>query len=261
MISLNISFKQVRLDDINVELKKHLRSLPSAIDSFLEDHVLESIHYNILVSNIEAGFTSIHQGSLVTQFYLTPEYRCYGQSIFAQIKKLAQVQAAFVATCDEFFLSHALDDYRQFAKQAYFFATPSELPDVSHLPYTLRQAIESDIEGIQHHSGDFFGDKDGIESKVKNQELFLTFSAKNCVGFGIIEKSTLLDKTASIGMFVIESHRQQGTGTAIIQLLMKVCEEKGLRPVAGCWYYNHLSKKTLERAGMFSQTRLLKVDF
>jgi Acetyltransferase (GNAT) domain len=30
---------------------------------------------------------------------------------------------------------------------------------------------------------------------------------------------------------------------------------------AGCWYYNHLSKRTLERAGMVTQTRLLKLDY
>jgi hypothetical protein len=37
-----------------------------------------------------------------------------------------------------------------------------------------------------------------------------------------------------------------------------ICAQQGRRPIAGCWYYNHLSKKTLEKAGLFSQTRLLK---
>ncbi len=39
------------------------------------------------------------------------------------------------------------------------------------------------------------------------------------------------------------------------------CRQKELHPIAGCWYYNHNSKKTLERAGMVTQTRLLKVDY
>ena len=33
---------------------------------------------------------------------------------------------------------------------------------------------------------------------------------------------------------------------------------RSLRPVAGCWYYNHRSRRTLQRAGMYSSTRLLK---
>ena len=170
---------------------------------------------------------------------------------------MEEVQAAFVPTCDEFFLSHALDSYEKEAKQAYFFATPR-----AHKPvptnYELKPAADNDFEVIEKGSGDFFGD---IRTHIENRELFLTLSEGKCVGFGIIEKSRLIDGVASIGMFVIEQFRQQGIGTAIINLLMDKCTRRGLRPIAGCWDYNHLSKKTLERAGLFSQTRLLKVDF
>ena len=46
-----------------------------------------------------------------------------------------------------------------------------------------------------------------------------------------------------------------------IALLRRECERQGVRPIAGCWYYNHRSKRTLERAGMYAPTRLLKVEF
>ena len=36
------------------------RALPSAIDSFLEDHILASNHYRIVVAGETAGFASIH---------------------------------------------------------------------------------------------------------------------------------------------------------------------------------------------------------
>jgi hypothetical protein len=52
-----------------------------------------------------------------------------------------------------------------------------------------------------------------------------------------------------------------GVGTATIALLIAECRRLGLRPVAGCWYYNLASKRTLERAGMFAPTRLLKIDY
>jgi RimJ/RimL family protein N-acetyltransferase len=81
------------------------------------------------------------------------------------------------------------------------------------------------------------------------------------VGFGILESSSLYDDVASIGMHSIEGFRRQGVGTATIRLLIDECRRRGLRPVAGCWYYNHASKKTLERAGLFSPTRLLKIDY
>jgi uncharacterized membrane-anchored protein YitT (DUF2179 family) len=36
---------------------------------------------------------------------------------------------------------------------------------------------------------------------------------------------------------------------------------KGYTAVSGCWYYNHNSKKTMESAGGYSKTRLLKFYF
>jgi GNAT superfamily N-acetyltransferase len=81
------------------------------------------------------------------------------------------------------------------------------------------------------------------------------------VGFGVLVPSTLQDAVASIGMFTIAAFRGQGVGMATISLLMDECHKRGIRPVAGCWYFNHGSKRTLERAGMVSRTRLLKIDF
>jgi Acetyltransferase (GNAT) domain len=118
---MDITFEPVQFAAIREDIARHLSALPSAIDSFLEEHILESTHYRIFVSVERAGFTSIHRGNLITQFWLQPSYKKDGQAIFQQVKKLEEVQAAFVPTCDEFFLAHALDEYRQLHKQAYFF--------------------------------------------------------------------------------------------------------------------------------------------
>jgi RimJ/RimL family protein N-acetyltransferase len=256
---VTISFKLTTLQDVSDTIKQHLSSLPSIIDSFLEDHIVTSHHYKIFLGAEDAGFTSIHQGSLITQFVLKPAFKHYGQSIYSQVKKLEEVQAAFVPTCDECFLSHALDDYRTLAKQAYFFAaSPSALPEPMPTTFRLQQADKSDLERIKAGSGDFFAD---LEGHIRRQELFLTLEGDTCVGFGLLDKSELLTDVASIGMFVIEQFRKQGVGTATLRLLIAECQRQNLRAVAGCWYYNHLSKKTLECAGMFSQTRLLKVEY
>jgi GNAT superfamily N-acetyltransferase len=62
-------------------------------------------------------------------------------------------------------------------------------------------------------------------------------------------------------MFTIEEYRQMGVGTATLTMLIEECRQRGLRPIAGCARDNHLSKKTLERAGMYSPTRLLKIGY
>src|SRR5215204_2125467 len=250
-------FTPVVFSEIRNEVIKHLASLPTAIDSYLEDHILASNHYRIVVEGENAGFASIHGGNLITQFALSDAFKRYGQPVFLQLRRLEEVQSAFVPTCDGFYLAHALDDYRQLAKQAYFFAANSDAvcPD-SALACTLRQADSTDAEFIRQQTGDFF---EPLEKHLGAGEIFLTLRAEETVGFGIMVKSALLDDVASIGMFTIEQFRGSGVGSATISLLAQECRDRGIRPIAGCWYYNHFSKKTLERAGMFSATRLLKI--
>jgi hypothetical protein len=253
---MDAQFAPVAFAEIEGEVRAHLAALPSAIDSFLEGHILASAHYRIVVDGAAAGFASIHEERLITQFALVEPYRRYGQPIFVRLRKHEQVQAAFVPTCDEFYLAHALDEYRQVAKQAYFFAAG---PVVSVADtFSLRPAVEADAALIKQESGDFF---DPIEQRIEKRELFVTLRGDELVGFGIAERSAIYPAVASIGMFTIERVRRDGVGAATIALLREECARQGLRAVAGCWHYNHRSKRTLERAGMYSPTRLLKVEY
>ena len=172
---------------------------------------------------------------------------------------MEQVRSAFVPTCDEFYLAHALDEYRRLAKQAYFFAMPpgaGETIATDH--YSVRPATMDDADVVRQESADFFED---LERHISSGELFMTLRDEEPVGFGILVKSTLYEDVVSIGMYTIERFRRTGVGTATITMLIAECRRRSLRPVAGCWYYNHRSRRTLQRAGMYSPTRLLKIDY
>lgn len=260
---MTIQFVPVTLTDLLPRLQQHIGAFPSPIDSFLEDHILASTHYVIRNGDEQIGWVSVHKQSLLTQFALLPGYRRLGQQVFVLARKLEEVQAAFVPTCDEFFLAHALDEYRQLEKQAYFFQHDAQYPPYQP-PMSLRhrQATPADQRLFQELSGDFF---DKLEQRLADGQLYITErvvpGAVTCVGFGIIEQGRLLPAVASCGMFTVAAHRNQGIGPAIITHLIGCCLAQGLRPAAGCWYYNHRSKKTLEKAGLFSQTRLLKISY
>lgn len=256
---IDIRFVPAPWSSIRESVKSHLVRLPSKIDSFLEDHILASNHYVIEIASEAAGFASIHNEQLIVLFNLEERFRRHGQAVFARLRRLEKVQSAFVPTCDEFFLSHALDDYRQLAKQAYFFAVGSEAPpsNARH-ECTLHLATTADVDFIRGESGDLFGD---LDRYVDAGEIFLTLRDDVTVGFGILSRSAIYGDVASIGMFTISRFRQSGVGTATIALLIEECRRRELLAVAGCWYYNHNSKRTLERAGMISLTRLLKIDY
>jgi GNAT superfamily N-acetyltransferase len=256
---MDAHFAPVPFAEIRADVRRHLAALPAAIDSFLEDHVLASAHYRIVVAGETAGFASIHGERLITQFALAEPYRRYGQPIFRHLRRLARVQAAFVPTCDEFFLAHALDDYGQLAKQAYFFAAARDAPSAAGQERcALRPATPGDAALVRQQSGDFFAP---IDRRIAAGELFVTLRGEEPVGFGILIASLLYDDVASIGMYTLERVRREGVGTATIARLIEECRRRGLRPVAGCAYANHPSKRTLERAGLYSPTRLLKIEF
>src|SRR5215213_2410330 len=252
-------FAPVALAGIREATCQHLGALPSAIDSFLEDHILTSNHYRIVTGDEIAGFASIHEESLITQFALLEPYRQHGQTLFRELRQMEQVQSAFVPTCDEFFLAHALDDYRQLAKQAYFFATPPGIAEAGATNLmSMRPAALEDADFVRQESGDFF---ENLERHIETGDLFVTLRGREPVGCGVLVKSTLYEDVASIGMYTIERFRHSGVGAATITMLIEECRGRSLRPVAGCWYYNHRSRRTLERAGMHSSTRLLKIDY
>ncbi len=256
---MNIRFVSVDLAEIKPVLAAHVLTLSSPIDSYLEDHLLQSRHYHILVNGEAAGSTAIHNQSLITHFSLDAPHRHLGQRVFAQVRKLEQVREAYVPTCDEYFLAHALDEYRLLEKQAYFFqARPGAQRPPSPSGLTHRLARTGDLAQMTTLTGDFF---DRAEWRVADGQISVAEQEGEIVGFGVIERSTLYPAAASIGMITVEARRGQGVGTAIIGALLDECARQQLTAIAGCWYYNHFSKKTLEKAGMYAQTRLLKVSY
>ncbi|HEV2073391.1 MAG TPA: GNAT family N-acetyltransferase [Thermomicrobiales bacterium] len=255
---MNVQFEPVPIEDIRQEIGAHIAALPGPVDSFYEDHVLLSNHARIVIGGQYAGHAAIHDESLITFFSLKPGFLAYGEAVFNALRRREQVTSTYIPTCDEFFLVHALDDYRKLTPQARLFRhdharMPMMVPD----NLTLRPASHSDAELLGEASSFF----DRIDQRIEAGELFVLERDGERAGFGIREMSRLVPGRASIGMFTREEQRQQGVGSAIVALLIQRCREEGVEPVSGCWYYNHRSRRALERAGMNSTTRLLKFEF
>ena len=256
---MDTHFAPVAFPEIREATRQHLRALPSAIDSFLEDHILASNHYQIVVDGKTAGFASIHEEGLITQFALAEPYRRHGQALFRELRQMEQVRSAFVPTCDEFFLAHALDDYRQLAKQAYFFAMPPDAcEEVATDRYSMRPAALEDAEFVRQESGDFF---EHPERHIAAGELFVTLHGKEPVGFGYPRQERALPGCGEHRDVFDRALPSGWVGMATIAMLVGECRRRSLRPVAGCWYYNHRSRRTLQRAGMYASTRLLKIEY
>jgi GNAT superfamily N-acetyltransferase len=256
--TMEVSFSPVEWAEIQPEVSRHLATLPTAIESYVEEHILAARHYRALVDGQAAGFAAIHNEQLITLFALDDAFKRAGQAAYRALRALESVQASLVPTCDEFWLTNALDEHRQLTKQAYLFSTPADLtPPPAPPGLSWRVVGREYVELVRRETADFFAP---IERRIADEQLFIAYAGEQCAGFGILEPSALYPDVASIGMFTLESARRQGVGTATIGFLIGECRRRGLRPIAGCWYYNHRSRQTLQRAGMFARSRLLRIE-
>ncbi len=62
--------KECDIDDIQVLINEYTKELSSPIDSFLEEHILASSFFGIYDETGEIGYFAIHNGQLLTQFYI-----------------------------------------------------------------------------------------------------------------------------------------------------------------------------------------------
>jgi hypothetical protein len=162
-----------------------------------------------------------------------------------------------VPTCDEFFLSHLLDDHKEMRIQAYFFQDDPDF-DGRHLirsDIDYRPAVDADVGAIKEVSGDFL---DQPELRVERGEIHVGYSGSDLAAVGVLESQKILTGYASIGMFTHSGYRLRRVGRSTILHLKNQCYATGLIPLAGCAYSNVASKKTLESAGMYTTTRLLR---
>lgn len=247
------------IEEIRELLQEYIKGLSSPFDTFHEQYILASQFYIILSENASIGYYAIHDHKLLTQFYLRRPHQRHAQVLLRRVLEEHQVSEVFVSTGDELLLSLALDHDMAIAKQAYFFQDSGMdlTNDPGPEPGMLRPAELADLEDIQRVSGDFLGGSCAL--RIEKEELFTCYRGSELLGIGIVERSVLIEGTASIGMFTNESYRHQGVGRKIILWLKAWCRAQGIRPISGCWYYNEASKRTLESAGMVTRTRLLRM--
>lgn len=251
--------KPCTITEIQHLIAEYLGELSSPFDSFLEEHILSSTFFLFQDDSNDVGYMAVHNNELLTQFYIRRQYLRHAQQLFQQAIERHAIKALFVPTCDELLISLVMDQDYAINKQAYFFQDSQvqfSLGDVRENE-EFRLATQTDLATIQQVCGDFMSD---YEHRVERGELFVYYRKESLLGIGLVERSNMFERLASIGMFTNEAYRKQGVGKMLILHLRKWCSEHGISPIAGCWYYNDPSKRTLESAGMVTKTRLLHVE-
>lgn len=244
-------------------LDKYLKTLNGVSDDFWEEHIIKAEYYEIILDIKSIGYFCVFNNEKITQFYILDKYLQLAQPIFKEVLGKYNIKTAYVSTSDQLFLSLCLDFHSKVEMQAYFF-DGTVTGDVRPAEYgrdCLFEVNSKELDDVKAKTGDFFDfvSKHELENGVI--KLYKLSDNGEDLGYGIIVPNKLLTQYWANGMITLESNRKNGVGRSIQMHLADICRENGFIPIAGCWYHNYLSKKTIESAGRYTRTRLLNVTF
>lgn len=252
------------MEEIRSLMNEYLKTLHCVGEDFWEYHIRMAEFYKIELSGRSIGYFGIYrQERLLTQFYIREEYWNLAQPVFGEIIEGYGVDAAYVLTGDELFLSLCIDHHIRIEKQAYLFdgTIKNEVRPPEYPRSCLFPVKPEEFDEVIEKTGDFFEPISRTLLETGENILYKLCVENEILGYGIIVPNVLLIGYGPCGMITLEKNRRKGIGRSIQLHLADICRENGLIPVSGCWYYNHLSKKTIESAGRYTKTRILKVIF
>ena len=260
MINYNITKTTMAL--IKPLMEQYFQTLCGVTEDFWEEHIIEAEFYQIISREQGIGYFAIYNNEKITQFYLQDQYLVMAQMIFKQILEEYDIKTAFVVTCDQLLLSLCLDFHKKIELQAYFFeGTVIPTRKAEYAREALFEVKPEELETVKDKTGDFFESVTLEQLESGKAKLYKLCEKEEILGFGIIVPNVLRPQYYGAGMITLEGNKQKGVGRSIQLHLADICKENGRIPVSGCWYQNHLSKKTIESSGRYTKTRLLNVIF
>jgi GNAT superfamily N-acetyltransferase len=238
-------------------IKAHIDSLAYPLDSWLEDRLLESVIYKLMDDGICIGYGGLLKETLHF-FHVLQGYFRFAPVLLEKIVEEKEIKRVFIMTQDSLLSALMAEwDFDVERQACWFTASGREEPQAKKVGQGhFRTAQRGDGPRIRDVAGDFFDEPSGgfssLEERIDQGTIFVFEDHEELLGCGIVEKGQFCGSCISIGMFVNREHRKKGVARTILLNLKEQAVLKGLRPVAGCWYYNTLSRKSLESAGMIA---------
>ncbi len=251
-ITPKLEIKKSNLKEVDSLVKAHAKSLVFPMDSWLEDQLFSSAVYKLLAGTKCIGYAAQKKQTLQF-FHVRKKYFRYAPALLEKFVAENGIKRVFVITQDAPLCALIAEWEYTKEKHACFFTDGSrkEIPATKTI---FRFAVSADTRSIRKVTGKFFDDTSGgfssLEERIAAGMIFVLEDKKDLLGGGIIEKGMICRDCASIGMFVNRKYRGKGYAPVILIKLKEWCYGNGFKPVAGCWYPNTLSRKSLEAAGM-----------
>ena len=245
-----IRFIDASNESVRPMIEAHIRSLAFPFEGYVESMLDNCRKLAVLFQNLLIGYAGITD-DFIDFFYVALPYFNIAPKALEQLTQETGIARIMVRTNDPMLLSLVSEwDYTT-NKYACWFIDAGRIaqPDVPVKNAVFRKAELSDLDIIEENSDGFFDDDD-LESWISGGWIYKLEQSGEHLGYGIINHEKYNPHTASIGMYCIKRHRRKGVAQTILWHLKEIVYARGRSPVAGCWYYNTLSRMSLERANL-----------
>lgn len=252
-----VAIEKSGIDECIDVIMEHVESLSNPMDSYLEEQLFTGVVYYFKRNDERIGYCCVKEES-IEFFYIKKQYFSYAPKILEQTTKELHINRLSVMSQDSLMCALIAEwDYNMKRGACWFIDSGRSVDrNAKAQNAVFRLAKLNDCNTIRRISGDFFDEQSccfsGLEDRIKAKTIFVLEDNGVFLGGGIIEYGRLCKDCVSIGMFTNPEHRQKGVAKTILLNLKEYVYNIGKKPVAGCWYYNTLSRKSLESAGMIA---------
>ncbi|GHO65197.1 hypothetical protein KSC_040890 [Ktedonobacter sp. SOSP1-52] len=246
----------------------YLHTLLAPMDGMWESVIIaEATFWEIQDQERHAGHFCLDSSNNLLRFYLIKEYQAQAQEIFQKIVSTYELQYAITSTIEPLYFALCLDFQKSITPQSYLFRDHKYIKATDDLfAQPFRKAEKSEFNAlVSFYQENAEGPGEWIEpflhERLDREELFVGFSQHTLIATGECIPSQRQPPYADLGMVVAQPYRGRGLGRSVLLHLKEYCYEVGWKPICSCTVNNHASKKAIERAGFFSEQRMVKVTF
>jgi len=253
MNDFKFSFVESNLHEIPDILQSHFDYMAFPMDSYLEDMLEACDIFKIVSQEKIIGYVG-RQEDIIDFFHVMPSFYQFAPDIFETFIAKFEIKKVEVITQDPLLASLMAEwDYTKEKKACWFIDETRHESPINKLKNPIfRIATLLDKDVILKETGDFF---DKLEKQINEDTVYILEENGEMLGCGIIERGRYFRNNASIGMICLKQHRQKGVASTILWHLKEIVYTEGKAPIAGCWFYNILSRKSLEKAGLIAASK------
>lgn len=261
------SFDKTQPDRL-VELKRaYLGRLSHPLDGMWESFGDMADHYNVLADDVVCGYCAINSERKILKFSIDETQPA--RTVFRQAVSQLEISGAVAATCEPEYLSLCLDLQKSVNVNAlmYHIAEGFTLPKFSFpAEVEFKIATSSDLDvAVQFGTITLGADpnwlKGYFEDRIDRGELFGLWKDGRLIATGECRPSDTQQPYADLGMIVAKEHRGKGLATDILRELIRLCEDRRLKPICSTERDNIGAQKAIEKSGFISHHRILDVTF